>query len=101
MVGSSSYSVFLFPGWRFVLGRLGRWTWLLNTYMSMPRITKVETHMYSCMAILHSQVEGSLALIGPDLDHFLYTGEEESLLRLVKWDFRHRRSDLEPFFNLN
>ena len=83
LVGSSSCSVFLFLGWIFVLVRL-RLTWMLNMYMSMSRTTKVETQVHSCMAIFHRKVQGSLALTGPDFDHFLNTGEEEILIMQKK-----------------
>ena len=57
---------------------------MLNMCMSMSRTTKVETQVHSCMAIFHRKVQGSLALTGPDFDHFLNTGEEEILIMQKK-----------------
>ena len=88
-VSSSSGSVFLLFCWRFVLVKLMRGGWMLWLDMLLSGFTKLETQLDNCLAIFHRYIKVSLAMVGPDLDHFMYTGKEKILLRLVEVGVTH------------
>ena len=54
-VSSSSGSVFFLFCWRFELVNL-RGGWLLRLDMLLSRLTKLESQLDNCMAILHGDV---------------------------------------------
>ena len=54
-VSSSSDSVFFLFCWRFELVNL-RGGWLLRLDMLLSRLTKLESQLDNCMAILHGDV---------------------------------------------